>query len=202
MDLSDVDDGNYLIAVGTRDATQNSTANFVYLLDGNGQQIWRKQCKFWIYDVDIAPSGNYIAAGSLEKEVFVFDKAGNLCNEIDTSEPVKFVCLNEEENFGVAADAHNIYGFALEGEAIAAEEENVTPSSPPTSTPVPVHTTNKTLEPPVKESKLVDTGTGGDDGADLPSASGQSGASSIFLEVRSVLVSFFKGMFSPLTQGS
>ena len=202
MDVSDVENGEYLIAVGTKDATQNSIDNFVYLLDSNGQQKWKKQCGFWIYAIDITPSGNYIAAGSLEKKVFVFDRAGNLCKEIDTSEPVKFVCLNEEENIGVAADAHNVYAFTLEREATAAEEENATPSVTPTSTPAPDHTTTQPLEPPVKESKLADRGPRGDGGADLPPVSGQSGASGIFLEVRSALVSFFKGIFSLPAQGS
>jgi WD40 repeat protein len=210
MDVSEVDDGDFLLAVGTRDATQNSVSNYVYLLDGNGQQIWRKQCAFWVYSVDITPSGNYIAAGSLEKKVFLFDRAGNLCKEVDTSEPVRFVRLNEEENFGVAADAHNVYAFTLEGETTPAAEVNPSPSVPPASAPTPVYTPTRPPEPPIKEAKLVDRGEGEDRKAEISPDSDRnssepsqtSGVSGVFLEFRSALTSFFKGLFSTPAAGS
>jgi|GEM_PF-3652815 len=198
IDLSNVENENYLIAIGTRDATQHHTNNFVYLLDSDGREIWKHQCEFWINDVDITPSGNYIGAASLEKKVFVFDKEGNLCKEIETSEPARFVILNEEENFGVAADAHNIYGFTLEREATAADEANATPATPPTSTPAPVASPTRVPEPPANESKIVDRGAGGNATVDLPPVSDQSGTSGILLEVQSALVSFFRGIFAAL----
>jgi outer membrane protein assembly factor BamB len=204
LDVSDQDDGEYMIAVGTRDATQNSSNNFVYLFDSNGQQKWRKQCGFWVYSIDITPSGNYIAAASLEKKVFLFDRAGNLCKEIETNEPAKFVCLNEEENFGVAADAHNVYAFTLEGATASAEEVQPSPTAPPTSTPTPDLTPAQPVETPIQESKLVDRGDAGDGGNDptptpeqeSSGTTGKSGASSVFIEVKSALVSFFEGIFS------
>lgn len=205
MDVSGSDDGKFLIAVGTRDATQNSVNNYVYLLDSDGHQVWRKQCGFWVFDVDISPSGNYIAAGSLEKKVFLFDREGNLCREIDTREPVKFVRLNEEENIGIAADAHNVYAFALEGEENAAVAANASPSAPPTSTPTPAYTPTPAAEPPVREAKIVDRGAGSEavaettqvGGGDTGETSAASGVSGMITEVRSALVSLFRGLFSP-----
>lgn len=202
MDVSNVEDEKFLIAIGTRDATQHHTNNFVYLLDSDGREIWKHQCEFWINDIDITPSGNYIGAASLEKKVFVFDKEGNLYREIETSEPARFVLLNEEENFGVAADAHNIYGFTLEREATAADEENATPAMPPTTTPAPVPTPTRAPEPPVNESKIVDRGAGGNASVDLPPVAGQSDTSGILLEVQSALVSFFRGIFAALEEAT
>ncbi len=78
----------------------------IYLYDNWGKQLWRYPIKSAGYDnsdlcwgLDIAPNGQYIAAGCYDGNVYLLDRAGKLIQKYSTGNMVDVVAFSPDSRF-------------------------------------------------------------------------------------------------------
>jgi DNA-binding beta-propeller fold protein YncE len=125
----------------------------VWVLNQFGKEQWKYPAGSWINGVGVSRDGSIIAAGTLDRNLYILDKEGQLLakTRTDTIIQPRSVAVSRDGKRIVVADQVALYGFELLGEPEVTSRETFTPASlfPATSsTPVPINSTlPKTILP-------------------------------------------------------
>ena len=95
-------------------------------LDANGNVLWVKKTGYRASSVGVSDNGSVISVGSLDKNLYVFDRKGDLFGSYQTAGPIhsRSVAVSGDGSLIVAVDGSNVYGFLtsqLAGAAPAVE---------------------------------------------------------------------------------
>jgi hypothetical protein len=156
--LAVTDDGRY-IAAGSRDLSENSVDNYVYLFNREGDLLWRAQADGWVNDVGIG-SGRYpfVAAATSSDAIHFYNlNDGAPLFSLSTEGDALFVVTDRYGALTVAADKNHLYG--IDGEMIVTALRP-TPTPRPTTevrTPTPTPTTGATTPAATEPSATTPT---------------------------------------------
>ncbi|MDD1683527.1 MAG: hypothetical protein LUO98_06810 [Methanoregula sp.] len=142
--------GNALALAYSRDTSTivvGMDDNNVQVLNRNGVQIWSANATNWITSVAVSDDGNMIAAGSMDKKLYVYNHAGTRLGTFTTKSAIKFnsVAVTRDGSLIVVVDESAVYGLSrssfMPGETT---EETITGSLHETTTvPLPVSANRK-----------------------------------------------------------
>ena len=142
--------GNALALAYSRDASTivvGMDDNNVQVLNRNGVQIWSANATNWITSVAVSDDGNMIAAGSMDKKLYVYNHAGTRLGTFTTKSAIKFnsVAVTRDGSLIVVVDESAVYGLSrssfMPGEIT---EETITGSLHETTTvPLPLPANRK-----------------------------------------------------------
>ena len=119
-------------------------------LDRNGTLLWTAHASYWITSVAVSDDGNTIAAGSMDKTLSVYDRAGTKLGSFTAKNPIKArsVAVSGDGSVIAAVDASAVYGFSrsqFTGPVITV----VPPSQATVTMPAPATTSPATPSPAV-----------------------------------------------------
>jgi WD40 repeat protein len=123
-----------------------SQDGYVWVLNHLGQIQWKYLAGSWINSVGVSHDGSVIAAGALDRNLYILNQGGQLLakTKTDTSIQQRSVAVSRDGKRIVVADQGALYGFELLGEPEVTSRETFIPAPlfPATSsTPVPINTT-------------------------------------------------------------
>jgi WD40 repeat protein len=169
--LASARDGS-LIVIGKDDST-------VQALNGNGTVLWTGNATNWITSVAISDDGNTIAAGSMDKKLYVYNHVGTLLGTFTTKSAIKFnsVAVTSDGSLIIVVDETAVYG--LQRSAFIPQATGVepvpeqSPDGAADQTPAPLTVTTTPPSPtwtPVTFSPVSATFPGDDPEVPLPLA--------------------------------
>lgn len=140
-------DGSTII-VGRDDGTTGA-------LDANGTILWVKKTGYWATSVGVSANGSVIAVGSLDKNLYMFDRKGDLLGSYQASGPIhsNSVAVSGDGSLIVVVDGSDVYGFStpqLPGAVVPGGTSAVAATSPaPAATPdlLPYATPGESVSP-------------------------------------------------------
>ena len=105
--------------------------NTVRVLDRNGTLLWTAKAGNWVTSVDVSDDGSTIVAGSMDRNLYVFDRAGNRLGTFTADAPIKSrsVGVSGDGSVIAAADLTAVYGFSR------SQFEQPVTTAPPTTVP-------------------------------------------------------------------
>ena len=146
------------IVLGSQDGT-------VLILNQLGQEQWKYPAGSWINGVGVSRDGTVIAAGTLDRNLYILDKEGHLLGKtrIDTIIQPRSIAVSGDGKHIVVADQVALYGFEFVGVPEVTLRETFTPTpviTATSSTPASLNTTlPKTLPPVTMKTIPEKTGT-------------------------------------------
>jgi hypothetical protein len=125
----------------------------VLVLNQLGKVQWKYPAGSWINAVGVSGDGSVIAAGTLDRNLYILNKEGQLLanTRMDTIIQPRSVAVSRDGKRIVVADQIALYGFELRGLPEVTSRETFTPEplfSATSSIPVPTNTTLPTTLPP------------------------------------------------------
>jgi WD40 repeat protein len=138
----------YTILVAGQDKT-------IFALDRFGIVQWKYETEHWVNSVGVSRYASVIAAGGIDRTLYVFDRSGTLIASKKTDNLIQpgSIAVSSDGRRIVVADQSNLYGFSLIGDPDAPDVLE-TYTRPPL-TPVP--TTNPTTVPITTPDTTVTT---------------------------------------------
>jgi WD40 repeat protein len=117
----------------------------VVALDRFGVVHWKYQVGQWVNAVGVSRDASVIAAGGIDRTLYVLDRSGTLVTKRKTDNIIQpgSIAVSSDGRRIVVADQSNLYGFSLIGDAVAPDVSE-TFTQPPLN---PVPTTNPTIIP-------------------------------------------------------
>jgi len=84
--------------------------------------LWKYKTDGYVYSVDVSSDGNYVAAGSSDNHVYLFDETGNLLWREITEGRVDSVSISSDGNYVAAGSSDNhVYLFDKAGNRLLKE---------------------------------------------------------------------------------
>ena len=129
----------------------------VVAIDKHGTVRWRYETGQWVNAVGVSRDASVIAAGGIDRTVYVFDRSGTLITTKKTDAIIqpRSIAVSSDGRKIVVADQMNLYGFSMIGDTVAPDVTLTYTREPlnpvPTTNPTPVLKTTVTT---------VTTGTG------------------------------------------
>jgi WD40 repeat protein len=117
----------------------------IVAIDRYGMVRWKYEVEQWVNAVGVSRDASVIAAGGIDRTVYVLGRSGTLITKRSTDAIIqpRSIAVSSDGRRIVVADQMNIYGFSMFGDAVA-------PDVPDTYTLAPlnpVSTTNPTAVP-------------------------------------------------------
>jgi LPXTG-motif cell wall-anchored protein len=136
----------------------------VLVLNQLGQEQWEYPAGSWIKGVGVSRDGSVIAAGTLDRTLYILNKDGRLMAKTTTETIIqpRSVAVSGDGNHIVVADQVTLYGFEFPVVPVDIPEEIFTPATMVTATnppQIPLTTTLPTTVPP-ETMKTVPEKTG------------------------------------------
>jgi hypothetical protein len=107
-------------------------------LDNTGTLLWTAHAAHWITSVAVANDGNIIAAGSMDKTLSVYDRAGTKLGSFTARNAIKShsVAMSGDGSVIAAADESAVYVFSRSQftEPVPAAMTTTNPTAPLTTT--------------------------------------------------------------------
>ncbi len=127
----------------------------VVALDRHGVIHWNYNVGQWVNAVGVSRDASVIAAGGIDRTVYIFDHSGNLLTRKKTDSIIQpgSIAVSSDGRRIVVADQSNLYGFTMVGDTIAPGVSE-TYTMPPLN---PVLTTNPATLPATKPGTAVTT---------------------------------------------
>ena len=115
----------------------------VVAIDRYGMVRWKYDAGQWVNAVGVSRDASVIAAGGIDRTVYVFDRSGTLVTTKKTDAIIqpRSIAVSSDGRKIVVADQMNLYGFSMIGDAVAPECHETYTRQPLN----PVPTTNPTL---------------------------------------------------------
>lgn len=133
----------------------------VVAVDRYGNVRWRYETPQWISAVGASRDAWVIAAGGIDRTIYLLDRSGNLLTTRKTDAIIqpRSIAVSSDGRRVVVADQKNLYGYTVMGDAVAPEitlTYTVTPLNP-------VETTNPVTVPattlPLPDTPVIPTAT-------------------------------------------
>jgi WD40 repeat protein len=126
----------YTIVVAGQDKT-------IFALDQSGIVRWKYETEHWINSIGVSRYASVIAAGGIDRAVYVFDRSGNLLTTKKTDNLVQpgSIAVSSDGRRIVVADQSNLYGFSLIGDPVVPDDSETFTRPPLTSVPTTHPTT-------------------------------------------------------------
>lgn len=125
----------YTIIIAGQDKT-------IFALDRFGVVRWKYETEHWINSIGVSRYASVIAAGGIDRILYVFDRSGTLLTTKKTDNLIQpgSIAVSSDGSRIVVADQSNLYGFSLIGDAVPPDdlETYTRPSLTPVPTTVPV----------------------------------------------------------------
>jgi WD40 repeat protein len=137
----------------------------VLVLNQRGQEQWEYHAGSWINGVGVSRDGTVIAAGTLDRNLYILNKEGRLIAKTTTGTTIqpRSVAVSGDAKHIVVADQVALYGFELKGVLEVTPGEIFTPATVVTATSSPQVTINatlpKTISPAITKTVPAITGT-------------------------------------------
>jgi WD40 repeat protein len=136
----------------------------VLVLNQLGQEQWEYPAGSWIKGVGVSRDGSVIAAGTLDRNLYILNNDGRLIAKTTTETIIqpRSVAVSWDGNHIVVADQVTLYGFELTGVPVETPGEILTPATIVTATSPPQVTSTTTLPTtlPLVTMKTVPEKTG------------------------------------------
>ncbi|HSQ93799.1 MAG TPA: hypothetical protein VLL74_05865, partial [Methanoregula sp.] len=124
----------------------------IVAVDRYGMVRWTYEVGQWVNAVGVSRDASVIAAGGIDRTVYVFDRSGRLITKRTTDAIIqpRSIAVSSDGRKIVVADQMNLYGFSMIGDAVAPdvpETYTLAPLNPvPTTNPTTFPTTCPTSE--------------------------------------------------------
>ncbi|MGB9177105.1 MAG: hypothetical protein WCB46_10260 [Methanoregula sp.] len=131
----------------------------VVAIDPSGTVRWRYKIGQWVNAVGVSRYASVIAAGGIDRTVYVLDRSGALITTKKTDAIIqpRSIAVSSDGRRIVVADQINLYGFSMIGDTVAPDVPGTYTRAPlnpvQTTNPSPVPTTTATpIVTPLKET--------------------------------------------------
>jgi WD40 repeat protein len=127
----------------------------VVAIDKHGTVRWKYGTGQWVNAVGVSRDASVIAAGGIDRTVYVFDRSGTIITTKKTDAIIqpRSIAVSSDGRKIVVADQMNLYGFSMIGDTVA-PDVTLTYTREPLN---PVPTTNPT---PVPKTTVTTVATG------------------------------------------
>ncbi len=108
--------GNILAIAYSRDGSTiilGTDGNTVAALDSDGRVLWNTKTGFWVQSVGVSNDGSIIAAGSMDKNLYVYDHGGRLLGSYMVNDMMETnsLAVSGDGSRVFAKDSSKIYAF-------------------------------------------------------------------------------------------
>ncbi len=128
----------------------------VVAVDRYGTIRWSYEIGQWVHAVGVSRDASVIAAGGIDRTIYVLDRSGSLITRRSTDAIIQpgSIAVSSDGRKIVVADQKNLYGYSMIGDAVAPdvpEMYTVTPlnpvqtTNPVTATPIPPTSPESTI---------------------------------------------------------
>ena len=137
----------------------------IVAIDRYGAVRWRYEIGQWVNAVGVSRDASVIAAGGIDRTVYVLDRSGTLTitKKTDAIIQPRSIAVSSDGRRIIVADQRNLYGFTLIGDEVAPDVSmtytlaplNPVPTTNPTPVPTVMVTTTATSPAPVISTTTI-----------------------------------------------